>query len=238
MPQKVTKPKLLLVEGKDEVSFFNALNNHIGTQEAIDIQSINGKTKLHNRLIAWMQAPGHETLEAICIVMDADKNPEGTFTSICGALEKLGLPIPPKPMCPVGDSPRISVMILPRQEEEGMLEDLCLESINDDPAMVCVNSYFSCLKERLENDDLPRNPAKARVKAFLASKGWIEEGYFESIQDYIEFHPPNNPAVEKVQVFLASRSKPNLNLGLAAKSEYWPFDHPVFSDIEQFLLDF
>jgi hypothetical protein len=133
MPQKITKPKLLLVEGKDEVSFFNAMNNYIGTQEVIDIQSIDGKAKLYTRLFAWMQAPGHEELESICIVMDADKNPDGTFTSICGALERLGFPTPQKPMHPVGDSPRISVMILPGQKREGMLEDLCLASINDDP---------------------------------------------------------------------------------------------------------
>lgn len=50
-----------------------------------------------------------------------------------------------------------------------MLEDLCLAAVADDPAMNCVDEYFSCLGEQnvsLRESAIP----KARLHAFLASR--------------------------------------------------------------------
>jgi hypothetical protein len=238
MPRnRITKPKLLLVEGKDEVCFFEAMTSDLGIDD-VDIRDVKGKSNFGDRLSVSIKSPGHEILTSVGLVEDADNDPEGAFRSLCGALENVGLPIPPAPFQSVtDDSLRVSVMILPNSDESGMLEDLCLASVADDPAMDCVDDYMSCLEDKLDEEEFPRNPSKARVRVFLASKGWIEEGLFECIQEHIRFHPPNNPVVESTEVFLASRSKPRLDLGIAAQEGYWPLDHPVFSHVRQFLVE-
>jgi hypothetical protein len=50
----------------------------------------------------------------------------------------------------------------------GMLEDLCLRAIAQDPAMLCVEQYFECLQQA--GLSLPDNMSKAKVQAFLASR--------------------------------------------------------------------
>lgn len=50
-----------------------------------------------------------------------------------------------------------------------MLEDLCLASVADDPAMRCVDKYFRCLEEQNLVQKEIAIP-KARLHAFLASR--------------------------------------------------------------------
>jgi hypothetical protein len=129
-------------------------------------------------------------------------------------------------------------MILPGDGREGMLEDLCLESVADDPAIPCLEEHFRCLEEQLEAGAFPGNPSKARVRAFLASMEWLEEAHFEYLQEHLEEHLselPDAPSVAKIHAFLASRYKPDLDLGIAAKEGYWQLDHPAFAQVKQFL---
>ena len=50
-----------------------------------------------------------------------------------------------------------------------MLEDLCLAAVADDPAMRCVDEYFSCLEDQSISQRESAIP-KARLHAFLASR--------------------------------------------------------------------
>jgi hypothetical protein len=234
MGKVITEPKLLLVEGKDEVKFFTQLVSDLDLV-GIQVRAVGGKARFRDRLNALLKGPGHDRVTSLGIVRDADKNPQGAFDSICGALRALGLPIPPAPLQPVGDSPQITVMILPDKDSEGMLEDLCLASVVGDPAMACVEAYFACLEDQIDLDDLPNNPAKARMRAFLSAMEWCEEAYFESLQEHLRIHPPENPTVAQVHTILSSRYKPDLDLGIAAQKGYWPLDDPIFADVKQFL---
>ncbi|MCK4297946.1 MAG: hypothetical protein KAX80_00350, partial [Planctomycetes bacterium] len=63
---------------------------------------------------------------------------------------------------------KVVVTLLPDSSRCGMLEDLCLESISDDPAFACVDAYFECT--RRNGIPHPRNMSKAKVHAFLASR--------------------------------------------------------------------
>ncbi len=51
-----------------------------------------------------------------------------------------------------------------------MMEDVCLNSVADDPVMECVEQYFACVGQT--NIQGPRQVwrSKARVHAFLASR--------------------------------------------------------------------
>lgn len=237
MGQAITKPtKLLLVEGDDEVNFFSALMKELNL-ENIQVRDVGGKSKFRARLKAVTQSSDYQAVVSVGIVRDADENPKATFDSICGALQAAKLPFPEKPLRPVvKDGLRVVVMILPDGETPGMLEDLCLESVKEDPAMPCVDEYFRCLENRLA--DLPGNMAKARVRAFLASIEWLEEAHFNHIQKRLgEYLPdlPQAPSVAQAHTFLASRYKPKLDLGIAAQEGYWSLDHKAFDPVKQFL---
>ncbi len=125
-----------------------------------------------------------------------------------------------------------------------MLEDLCLKSVEDDPAMECVQEYFDCISDKL--DDLPKNISKAKARAFLASREFLEDEHFEMIGECLRGGISDDNFVEnlsassvaRIHLFLASRYKPDLRLGEAAKVGYWPFDHPSFGSLIEFLKNF
>jgi hypothetical protein len=67
----------------------------------------------------------------------------------------------------VGTDPSVTIMILPRRNTQGMLEDLCLEAVKPDPATPCMEGYFRCLTR---NGITTSNIAKAKIHTFLSSR--------------------------------------------------------------------
>ncbi|SRR6266536_3046196 len=59
-------------------------------------------------------------------------------------------------------------MIFPDGENLGMLEDLCLASLQADQLLECVDNYFGCVQATKES--LPRQISKARIHAWLAAQ--------------------------------------------------------------------
>jgi len=173
-PTRLTQPKLLIVEGKDEQFFFDALLAAMGHRSDVQICPQGGKDKLARYIRTLTQTPGFDDqankVNAIGIVRDADDNPDAAFQSISNALKDGNLPVPPHPMQLAGGDPQVIVFITPGNHRPGALEDLCLWSVQDNPATPCVNSFFQCLREKLPGDDLPKNLSKAKVQAFLASR--------------------------------------------------------------------
>ena len=143
----------------------------------VEISSFGGVTELQGFLRAVWSAPNAQTtIEAIGIVRDAESiacgpvsAADAAFKSAHNAINALGLTPPECPLQVVGEKPRVGVLILPPGKSEGMLEDVCLRALQDDPAMQCVEEYLTCLQERV--DEWPnRNSSKAKVQAFLASR--------------------------------------------------------------------
>ncbi len=165
-PVKVEQPNVLIVEGKEEKLFFDELIEHLKLQK-IQIMPIGGKDKLRSRLKALVSTPDFSKVVSLGIVRDADTDPDAAFQSVCDALRVAKLPAPDRPLVPIPGNPRVTVMVLPGDNESGMLEDLCLKSVAQDPAMPCVERYFECLQQ---NNILPDNMSKAKVQAFLASR--------------------------------------------------------------------
>jgi len=166
MAVRIEQPNLLVVEGREEELFFEALIKHLGLQN-IQIMPIGGKEKLRNNLRALVSAPRFHTVFSLGIVRDANADPNAAFQSVCDALRIVNLPVPKQPLLPAIGPPRVLVLILPGKNKQGMLEDLCLEAVKDDPAMCCVEQYFQCLSKL---GIQPRNLSKAKVQAFLASR--------------------------------------------------------------------
>ena len=167
MTIKVRHPRVLVVEGKEEELFFGALIKHLGLQ-GIQVMPIGGKKRLRRNLKALVLSPGFAEVTSLGVVRDANADPVAAFQSVRDALQAANLPAPERPLVPVGESPQVVVMILPEEDVAGMLEDLCLKSIVEDPAISCVEQYFECL--RRERLSLPDNVSKAKVQVFLASR--------------------------------------------------------------------
>lgn len=165
--REITEPKVFVVEGKDDKNFFEALIEHLGLPN-IQVEDIGGKTQLRDRLKALVQTPGFAEVTSLGVIRDANNDHAAAFRSVCRALENANLPVPERPWSAVGDEPKVVVMILPRENENGMLEDLCLEAVNSDPAVPCVDQYFECLKRK--DLDRPDNISKAKIHTFLASR--------------------------------------------------------------------
>jgi len=202
------KPYLLIVEGKDDVNFFEAylgylssLENCQGVNDKFDIYSIGGKNNLPSILKTISKTPGFNNIKALAIILDADSNPKARFQSITNALKKANLPSPRKIMEASGKKPKVMIFLLPDSNRAGSLEDLCLESIKNDPALSCIDKYFECLSDK--KIKISANCSKAKCLAFLASRPDL----------------PNN-------------------VGIAAKQKIWPFASPAFQNIKNFLINF
>jgi hypothetical protein len=137
----------------------------------IQVIEVSGKDKFPSKLEALVKkSSGYSKITSIGIVRDADDDPVGAFQSVCDAMSSLDLPKPKTPLQPVAGPPQITVMIVPDSATKGMIENVCLASVSDDPAMACVDQYFECLAEK--QPDTPASSATAvpKVHAFLASR--------------------------------------------------------------------
>lgn len=203
----VEKPKLLIVEGKDDEFIFKALVKKLALAD-VQILPVGGKTLIKENLAALVLDPGFPRVNALAILRDADF-PEDTvvagtaasiaFRSVCDALAHNGLPVPTTHGVFASGSPRTVVFILPDGESDGMLEDLCLASFTSDPAHECVNRYFTC----------------------LAAAGIT--------------HAENRIAKARMHALLASRREPDLQLGMAATRGYLDFSGPAFAPVVDLL---
>ncbi len=170
MPITIEKSALLLVEGKDEVNFFNALLDDCNIPE-VQIIEIGGKNKFKLEFPALLNLEGFLNVKSYAIIQDADNDSNATLTSIKSLLSKYHQPIPND--CGefvANNCIRVGIYIVPGNKKEGMLENLCLDTVENNPVLKCVDQYLSCLEEQLEKHDFPRNRAKARMHAFLAGQ--------------------------------------------------------------------
>jgi hypothetical protein len=164
---KIQSPNLLILEGREDELFFGALANRLGLQN-IQALPIGGKTQLRSRLKALVAAPGFAAVTSLGLVRDANGDPTAAFRSVRDSLVAAKLPAPKRPMMSAGRRPRVSVMILPGEGKPGMLEDLCLLAVEQEPAMRCVEQFFQCLQQ--QRLPLPHHISKAKVHTYLASK--------------------------------------------------------------------
>lgn len=100
---------------------------------------------------------------------DADTNPTGMLQRITDGLKIANLPAPRCSLETVGTSPAVTIYIVPGDDEEGMLEDLCMRSVEGKPETRCVDDFMGCLEGLGDDYTPPRNRAKSRVQAFLAT---------------------------------------------------------------------
>ena len=166
--RKIKAPTQLVVEGRDAEVFFSALLEHMQAHN-VQVQDFGGTSELAGFLKALRITPGFSTrVSSLGIIRDAETGAPAAFQSVQSALTAAQLPVPSAPNQPTGDNPRVSIFILPDNRGPGMLETLCLAAVTGDPVMPCVETYLECVQQYAAAP--PRNLAKAKVQAFLASR--------------------------------------------------------------------
>lgn len=173
--------RLLLVEGKEDKEFFIQLHSHLKFPERIPwILKYEGKDKLKDKLSEFLyqliRVPNSnfKQVSQIGIVRDADYGTDA-FQSVQTAIKNANansprqLPVPRTVIEPSEGSPKVSVLILPSEKRDGMLEDLVLDALNDDPITPCVDDFFTCLKNR-KVEIVQERLSKARVRVFITGK--------------------------------------------------------------------
>lgn len=194
---KIDKTKLLLVEGLDEVNFFIAFCKHIDSSD-LQIIETGGKEKLKLELPALLLAPGFEQVQSLGIVQDADNSLEGTVARIKSLLAQLNLPVP-KGHADFKEvkKKKTGIYIMPGNRDNGMLENLVLDTVNDHPVLKESDKYIEILRTNLSQDEgpkFPRNEHKARLLAYLSgmektvsSLGLAaQKGYFNFDSEHLD----------------------------------------------------
>jgi hypothetical protein len=166
--QKITKAKLVVGEGADEVRFFTSLLTHLGITD-VQVMDYQGKQRLSGYVQTLLVRPDFRQVLSLAITRDADDNAAAAFGSVCSALQNARLVVPPGPAAIVAGNPRVGIFILPDNQSNGMLEHLCLNAAQADPATPCLDDYFHCVLRMAQRQPDPREAAKARVHAWLAS---------------------------------------------------------------------
>ena len=144
-PAAITSPVQLVVEGNDQVNFFRAFVKHVSLAN-VQIQNFGGISELRAFLAALAVEPDFEDwVERLGIVRDAETHAEGAFESVRSSLANAGLPAPDGPEVLTGDRPpAVSVLILPGEGREGMLETLLCESFAGKRIDRCIDEFFEC----------------------------------------------------------------------------------------------
>ena len=82
---------------------------------------------------------------------------------------------PDKPASFISGSPGIGAFVIPGGNNPGMLESLCLSTVESGESkslLECVDSFMDCVKKESVGNTLyktPKNFNKARCRAFLAA---------------------------------------------------------------------
>jgi hypothetical protein len=167
-PAPIKSKKILGVEGTDEKNFFDALLKYMGIMD-FDIREVGGKDRFKDKLPALRIVPGFSNADGSPFVTHLaivrDKNSDNAFKSVVGILKKEGFTPPNKHGQFSNGNPKVGIFIMPGEIEGTMLEDLCLKTVENYPAMKCVNEFATCVSD-LESK--PKNISKAKVQIFKA----------------------------------------------------------------------
>ena len=157
----------LLVEGKDDVHFFETMLAHISRND-VQVRSFDGVDQLPRFLEAFMIMPGYNTLTSIAIVRDADHSAQNALKSVQNTLRKLELPFPEQSGAKSEGEPCVAVLIMAGDDGTGMLETLLCKTFENQPIHQCIESFLNC-SDSLDDIKI-KNRAKARAHAFLATR--------------------------------------------------------------------
>ena len=195
IPTDITR--ILVVEGPEDKTFFGGLAKYLGIQQEIYILVCNGKNNLKTSLASILNDGNFRNFDHIGIICDNDfpesRQGKGALETVLeeidGANDKVDkqlksrrqLPRPENPRVPVGTKPKVSVLLLPTDERDGMLENLVLDAIGVDEITKCADAFFACIKKQAQLK--PRDARKPRSRLSVYISGKIVDKRFATNDD-------------------------------------------------------
>lgn len=184
IPTYITR--ILVVEGNEDKTFFQALAEHLGIQAQIFIVVCNGKNKLATTLENILNDGNYHNFMHIGIICDNDfadsrdgKLPLETvrdeIDSANDAIDEnlkrsRALPKPARPREPAGTKPKVSILLLPDDDRDGMLENLVLDAIGEDKITDCVDAYYACLQKQAQLKLQEAREPRSRLSVYISGK--------------------------------------------------------------------
>lgn len=178
--------RILVVEGPEDKTFFQALAEHLGIQEQICIVVCNGKSELATTLENILNDGNYHNFKHIGIICDNDfpdsregKHPlETVRDEIDSANDAIDdnlqrsreLPKPARPREAAGTKPKVSVLLLPDDNRDGMLENLVLDAIGEDNITYCVDAYYACLEQHAQLKPQEAREPRSRLSVYISGK--------------------------------------------------------------------
>jgi len=180
------KLRLLVVEGAGDEYFFSKLLEHLGMQDSFEFVDCEGKDNLDEELIGILNRDDFAQIADIGIVLDNDypenRNGDNAFATAIEAIDVANqnfiennpqisrqLAKPRAPRAKSSKHPRVSVLLLPSDDDDGAVEDLVFSALPKDSILDCVNAYFSCLGDAGVQANRARLP-KSKLSVYISGK--------------------------------------------------------------------
>ena len=197
---KIDLEKVLAVEGKDEYNFFDVLLKTLSINN-VQIIDVGGKDKFKKILSVYLQTErALVRIKSIGFVRDAEnQEAAAAFQSICSILRDFGLPSPTEPLKVIEQNgKKVSIFIMPNNNDCGMLEDLCLASIQGTDVYGCVKCFVNSYEDKIEKEKY--NEAKAKILAYLSTRVPVVQSIgIAAKQNVWDF---SNPCFNDIKKFL------------------------------------
>jgi hypothetical protein len=157
--------KFVFCEGKDDVAVMRGLASHLKLD--IQVEEYGGKSNLANFLRTLPKRPEftQQQVSSMAVLRDADSNAAATFTSVRDTLIQNNFEAPDVDGTFTEAAMRVGVFII-GVNGTGMIEDLCLKSVSDQPEYSCVDSYFDCIAQKSARSNFS---SKGKVRVWMAS---------------------------------------------------------------------
>ena len=215
---EIRKSKILIVEGNHERDFFETWLKKLNRDD-IQVMPIGGKTNLKPNFKLIVDRSNFGDVESILITRDADGSYENAFQSVCDVLQdkrvtdslknkskEIILRIPESAWTFTKDTtPRICVAILPGVNKVGALEELLIQTIDNDPMSEKSHNFIEDALVTLDDSGYRSPPPLHRV------------------------------GKAKIHAFLATFEEPDKDQGKAALAGVWKFGHKALDPLRSIL---
>lgn len=174
-----------MCEGLSDEAFFRALIaarplpefaiHHTGESNAEGAGGISRFGDLLKAIPSWN---GFYELTDIILVADNDLTPQENFDNLCDQISSVDpygvppqqYPVPSRPLETVAGSPNITVLMVPSEDEPGILETLCLTAaVAAAPDITaCTDRFANCTSADKWGN--PNNLTKMKLRSLLTSQ--------------------------------------------------------------------
>jgi hypothetical protein len=165
-------PFLVVCEGYGDVCFVAELLSHL----KIQVCNVGCPTKKHfgdgkNAIPAYLKAVATDKkgLRGVLIIVDADEKPDDIFRLMAKGFSDASLPAPAKPFAIEDGEIRVGVFVIPREGENGTLDNLLLEAVfkKAPETRTCIEKFIECTKA--SKTWKPNLQAKMKLSALVSA---------------------------------------------------------------------